>query len=386
MSLIQLTIASIKMFFRDKRALFFTLFLPILFMTIFGIADFDKFAKAKVGLIDQAQSAESKQLVENLEKIDLLSIEKLNQDISRDEVKKKLEKGEIDLALELPNPLLKSNLVDLEIPGLKLPPSISKPQVPQFETTKLNIYLNQAKIMQAQNALAVLREVFNKLNFQVSQTKEIFSFEEISLSDKVITYVDFLVPGIIALAIMQMSLFSIIFTIVGYKERGVMKRLQTTPLKPLDFILSQVVTRLLVTVLQLTILVLIAVYAFNVNVLGSYWLMALVATLGAVVFITMGISLSGIAKTQNTAAPLANILMMPMMFLGDVFFPVDTMPDWLQGVVKYLPLNYLSDALRKVMIEGMNFSEITTQIYALLIWSVVMIILASLAFRWKTEN
>ena len=123
---------------------------------------------------------------------------------------------------------------------------------------------------------------------------------------------------------------------------------------------------------------------FNIIVIGSYWLMALLTILGATIFITMGIALSAVAKNQNTAAPLANIIMLPMMFLGGVFFPAETMPSWLQQFTKFLPLNYLSDALRKVMIDGYNISQINNDLYGLIAWVIILVLLATFAFRWKT--
>jgi ABC-2 type transport system permease protein len=82
---------------------------------------------------------------------------------------------------------------------------------------------------------------------------------------------------------------------------------------------------------------------------------------------------------------VANLIAMPQMFLGNVFFPVAAMPVWLQGIVKYLPLNYLADALRKVMTEGAGVLEIRNDIYGLIFWSVIFIGMAIVFFRWQEE-
>lgn len=385
MSFIQLTIASIKMFFRDWRALFFSLFLPILFMTIFGLADFGKYANSKIGIVDLGQTDQSKELLKKMDEIDILDIKTDSEDILKDALKK----GDLDLVLILPKDLVKMHLIDVSIPGEDQLPSylqLPKIQKPQFDQVELDAYINNGRKQQAESALTILREVFTKLNFQVTQTPEIYSFKEISISDKAFTYLDFLVPGIVALSIMQMSLMSIIFTIVGYREKGILRRLQITPIKSHEFTLSQIITRLIISFLQVLILILIAINFFHLTLSGSYWLIMLLTIIGSIIFIAMGLSLSSVAKNQDTAAPLANILMLPMMFLGNVFFPVNTMPQWLQNIVQYLPLNFLSDALRKVMIDSATISVIKTDMTGLLIWLVAMVFIASITFRWKTAD
>lgn len=380
MSFVKLTLNSIKMFYRDWRALFFSLFLPIMFMVIFGIADFGKFANAKIGIVDNANSAQSQEIVDGIKKINILTI----KTDPENELRKQLEKGDIDLILILPHDLIKSTMVDMEIPGLKLPANIPKPQKPQFEQTELTALINDARTQQAQSALSILKQVFNQINYKIVGATEIFTFKTQSISNRALSYIDFLIPGIIALSIMQMGLMSIIFTIVGYREKGILKRLQITPIKSFEFTFSQVLTRLLISLIQVTLLILIAVFAFGVNIVGNYGIILLLTMMGAMVFIAIGLAISSIAKTQDTAAPLANIIMMPMMFLGNVFFPVDTMPDLLQKVVQYLPLNYLSHSLREVMINNANLANIAHDVYGLIAWVIGMIIIAALTFRWKT--
>ena len=380
MAFINLSIASIKMFFRDTRSLFFSVFLPVLFMMIFGIAQFDTFTNIKIGIIDNDQSKTSKEFIDNIKTIDVVTIYTDNAE----DMKTKLKKGDLDIILELPKDLITSKMVPIEIPGLKLPPNVSGPQKPEFEKKELTLYTNEARKQQAENAKTILAQIFDRINLKLNGSDEIFSFKEVSLSNKAFKYIDFLVPGIVAMAIMQMGLMSIIFTIVGYREKDILKRLQITPIKSFDFIGSQVISRLIISILQVSVLVIIAVSVFNIIVIGSYWLMALLTILGATIFITMGIALSAVAKNQNTAAPLANIIMLPMMFLGGVFFPAETMPSWLQQFTKFLPLNYLSDALRKVMIDGYNISQINNDLYGLIAWVIILVLLATFAFRWKT--
>lgn len=344
-------------------------------MTIFGIADFESFAATKIGIVDNTNSEQSQELINGLKKISIISDVETKP---KDEMISQLQKGNLDLVLELPKELVKTQVT---------PPSNSynKPVI-SYIPQELTFYINEGRMQQASSAMIVIKEVFNQMTYKIYQMQELFTFKQEKVTDNKLTYVDYLIPGIIALSIMQMSLMQIIFTIVGYREKNIFKRLQTTPIKSIDFILSQVVTRLIISFMQVAVLVVIALLMFHVNINGSYWLMSLATILGSIVFIAMGIALSGIAKTQNTAAPLANIVMMPMMFLGDVFFPASTMPDWLGNLVQYLPLNYLAHAMREISINSATISSIATDLYGLIIWCVIMIIFASLAFRWKNND
>lgn len=382
MSLLKFTIASIKMFYRDGRSIFFSLFLPILFMTIFGIADFGKFANTKIGIIDNTNTDQSTQIIDAMKKISIIDIKTGDSA----QLKNDLQKGNLDLVIELPKDLIQSKMVNIDIPGLQLPANVPLPQKPEFQSTEITAYINDGRAQQGQGALTVVKQVFSQLDYKLSGTQEIFSFKQVNISSNNLSYLDFLIPGIISLSIMQMSLFSIIFTIVGFREKGIMKRLQTTPMKSFDFIFSQVVTRLTISLIQVAILIIIATVFFHIKIIGSYAIIALLAMIGAIVFLTLGLLLSNVAKNQDAVPPVANIVMLPMMFLGNVFFPIETMPTWLQHTVKYLPLNYLSDAMRNVMINNAHIVDISKDIYGLLIWMIVLVIIASLSFRWKSED
>jgi len=357
------TIASIKMFFRNRQALFFSLFMPIMIMVVFGLIDFGKMGSTRIEIVDKAKNESSEQFIEGLRKVDVLEIESTDD---LEKAKEKLVKGDTDMVLELDKNVFTINPLNPE-------------------TKKVKIFISQASIQQGQIGVTVIKEVFTNLEHELTQSKPLFEIKTEEVSTLGLEYIDFLVPGIVALAIMQMSLFSIIFVVVAYKKTGVMRRLLVTPIKSYQFIGGQVATRLVVSIMQITVIILLAVFAFNVNVIGSYWLIALLVFWGSIIFLALGLALASFAKTEEAAAPIANIIALPQMFLGNVFFPIEAMPDWLQGIVKYLPLNYLADSLRKVMTEGAGIADISGDMWGLVAWSVITIGLAIIFFRWQEE-
>jgi ABC-type multidrug transport system permease subunit len=113
-------------------------------------------------------------------------------------------------------------------------------------------------------------------------------------------YIEFLLPGLIALSIMQMAVFSVAFVFTQYKEKGVLKRLLATPMRPIHFVLSNAITRLLVSIAQAAIFIVLGLVLFGVHVVGSYLLLALAVILGAFMFLGLGFTISGLAKTTDT--------------------------------------------------------------------------------------
>lgn len=361
---IKFSVASIKMFFRNRQALFFSLFLPLMIMTIFGLIDFGKMGTTQLMIYDGARNEQSAQFIDGLKKIDVLEIKTTD---NLDQAKDKLNKGETDVILEIKPDTFTFN-----------------PAAPP--TTKdVVMYLSKGRAQQGQLGVTVINQVLDGMSHQITKQPPLFEVKTETIAGGNLRYIDFLVPGILAMALMQMGLFSIIFVIVSYKKTGVMRRLLITPIKPYQFVGAQVATRLIISLLQVLVILAVAVLAFKVTIVGNYLLLIFLVFWGSIMFLALGFAISSFAKTEEAAAPVANLIAMPQMFLGNVFFPIESMPAWLQGVVQYLPLNYLADALRKVMNQGAGFADIRTDIYGLIVWSVITIVLAIVFFRWQEE-
>lgn len=355
MIVLKLTIASLKMTFRNKQFFFFSLFLPLIIMGIFGIMDFDRMGNASVGVVDLAHNQASTTFLDALTKVTILQVSQGDEQAEL----KALEKGDRHLVLTIP------------------------PDFGQAQPAILRVRYNQGKMAQAQVGIAAINQVLAEASRQITHSPLLFKIEQEGVSSRNLRYVDFLMPGVVAMSIMQMGIFGVALTIVRYRETGVMRRLLATPLKSMDFLASQVITRLVVSLLQTGFLIGIGLFAFKVQVTGSYLLIVLLSILGGTVFLTMGFAVSGYAKTADTAGVLANVVAMPMMFISGVFFPVETMPDVVREVSKYLPLTYLADGLRGVINEGASVSAIQTPLLGLAAWTIVGFVAAIRLHRWE---
>jgi len=360
-----LTLSAIKMFLRNRQALFFTLFMPIIIMTIFGLIGFDRVPKIEVGLVTGTPNEATVQFIDQLKSVSAFDITEGNEEMQRAE----LAKGDRAVVVLIPNALLSG---------------IAPGTTPQKQT--VTVLKNVGQEQQAGTAISILSQFLDKTTIAVAQAPELFELNVESIDSKNLRYIDFLVPGIVAMSIMQMAVFSVAFVFVDYKEKGILKRLLATPLKPFQFVTANVITRLLVAVVQTAILIAIGVFLYHSQVAGSYPLIFLISVLGGVMFLGLGFTISGLAKTVEAVPAIANLIVFPMLFLGGTFFPLDSMPGWLQGIVQYLPLSYFSHALREVMTNGASLGAIAPDIYWMLGWSVVLIFLANLTFGFEEKR
>lgn len=360
-----LTIASIKMFVRNKQSAFFSLFMPLMIMTIFGFIGFDSVPKTNLGLVLDNPNSGTEQFLEQFNNIETFEIFYGTEQEQREA----MESGDRHLIIIVPDNLIPSPEAEqaLEPIAIKVLTDVQQPQ-------------------QVQIGMSILNEILNKTNLSIVGAMELFEIEIEEVSSSNARYIDFLLPGIIAMAIMQMSIFSVAFVFADYKEKGILKRLIATPMRPYEFVIANIITRLLVALAQTAILIAVGVFLLQTQVLGSYFLILLIAILGGTMFLGLGFVISGIAKTVETVPAIANVIAFPMLFLSGIFFPMDAMPEFLQNIVQFLPLTYFANALREVMGGGATFIEVAPDLYWMLGWSVVLILLANYTFSFEKKR
>ncbi len=352
-----LTLASLKMWFRDRQALFWSLFLPLMLMVIFGVLNFGSLGRIDLGVIDLADNQQSQGLVAVLESIDAFDITNNGTEASEREA---LEDGDRDLVVIIP---------------AKFGPS--------DEPIAIQVLYNEGQARETQVGQAILRQILDELTFSLSDASRLFVIDPQPVDSRNLRFIDFLMPGIVAMAIMQMGLFSVAFAFVQLKKQGILRRLLATPMQPASFLFAQVFTRLMVAILQTLVLIGVAVFFFDVQLVGNILAVLLLALVGGAVFISIGFAISGWAKSEEVAAPIANVIALPMMFLSGVFFPREAMPQVLQGVTDYLPLTYLAEALRSVAIDGATLWSQWLNLTGLVVWLAVSFVLAVRLFRWE---
>jgi ABC-2 type transport system permease protein len=195
------------------------------------------------------------------------------------------------------------------------------------------------------------------------------------------SYFDFIAPGIIAMTVMMSVMTGLPVAISQEKEIGTMDGMMVAPINRLSIILGKTLGQVARGLIQGVIILVLAVGLFGVTIHGNILLVFGLLLLGIFSFVGLGIVITSFTKDQETAQMLMMTLMFPMMFLSGVFFPIQQMPWYMQGVSKFLPLTYAADALRKVMVLGADIPAISPELIILITFGVVMTAIALPVFR-----
>lgn len=202
-------------------------------------------------------------------------------------------------------------------------------------------------------------------------------------TDQGLRAIDYILPGIVVMAVMVTGIMSTANGFVEEREKGIYRRLSLTPLKKQALIGGQIISRYLIILAQALILLAIGVIAFNIDIVGNYGLFWFVLTAGAVCFLTVGFALTGLIKNAKSSTPITMIAFFVLLFLGGVFFPVDMMPGFLQAISNGLPSTHLGEALRTVGVEAGGIGDIWIDIAVLGGWAVGCLGLSIKFFKWE---
>jgi ABC-2 type transport system permease protein len=362
MAFVALTVASMKMYFRNITGVFFSLFLPVILVFVFGFLFQANEFKTDVAITNYSQAELSTKFVQSLKDIEAFNV----QEVAESEAADKLGRGQIDLQIIVPH-----SFGEVDTATRQLKPST------------VQTYYNEGNPQAGQTTNLIVSQIVTGFNSQITQTPTIVSVESKGVETNNLKQIDFFLPGVIAMSVMQLGIFAVAFAFVAFKTTGQLRRIQATPTRPMYFVIAQGVTRLVIAVAQVALLLALGVWIFEAHIIGSLASFMLVAALGAMVFLGMGFAVAGWAKDENQATPVAQLIQLPMLFLSGVFFPREGLPQWLESITNLLPLTFLVDALRKIATEGATLMDVRPELLGLVIWGIVVYIIAALVFRWE---
>ena len=211
--------------------------------------------------------------------------------------------------------------------------------------------------------------------------RDAFQAKEVKVAEQGSRYVDFLVPGLIAMNLMGTGMWSISFAVVNARLKKLLKRFLATPMRKWQFLVAQFISRLVFLVFEVAIVAAFAWLVFDVEIRGSFLLFCLICLLGGAAFAGIGILVSSRAKTLEAVSGLMNVVMMPMWICSGVFFSYERFPDAVKPLIRALPLTALADALRMVMNDGS--AAVLPQVINLVLWTVVSGVVGLKIFRWS---
>jgi len=341
---------------RDKSAIFWGVVFPLLLMgligLVFGGSDNLRF---RVGVVASEGDPLSESAVAALRAVEVfeVTVEGEEQGLER------LRAGERSLVVVLPR-------LDAGRPN-----------------GDVVVYYDEGNSQVNQAGIAIVRQVVDEINQRLTGRVNLFGVQTTGISANEVRMFDFLLPGIIAMTIMQTGLMGVTWVIANYRERLVLKRVLATPFHPFAFVAGLVARFTVVNLIQAIIIFLVATLVFGAQTVGSLWQLAALALIGSVTFLSMGFAVSALSKTAEAANNLGSLINFPMLFLSGTFWPKEMLPEGIRPIVQALPLTPLVDAMRGVAAMGDTIVAYSGGIAYLLAWSVIGFAVCAWRFRWE---
>jgi ABC-2 type transport system permease protein len=358
-ALLLLTVANIKSFTRDRAALFWTLAFPLIFVVLFGSIFSGGNSTRTIGFADLDGSSASATLKGAFGSISSVKL----VDGTQDELLEKMRTGEVSAVIVVPRGYADT------VAAKAGPAQVSVYTDPSQSSADGATRQLVGFVLAAVNQAATGQPPAVMPAFQAIQTNDL-------------SFISYLVPSILGMSLMQLGVFSAI-PLVADREKLILKRLQATPLKRWQLVGSNVLMRLLIAVFQTAIIVGVGSAAYHVEIAGSWLLIGALILIGSLAFIALGYVIASFAKSEESANGMTSVVQFPLMFLSGTFFPIDAMPDALKVVARALPLTYLGDGLRQVMVAGTPFAPLSVCFAFLAVWLVVCFGIAARFFRWQ---
>ena len=277
--------------------------------------------------------------------------------------------------------------------GIVIPENFSENLMTGKQAT-ITIITDQSNPQISQTMQSVLTQVIDRMgtelakqnlgadNYQTTLAKiEPYNVQTSGIVPGNPNYFQFVAPGIIAMVVMMSLMTALPRAISHEKEVGTLDGMMAAPVNRLSILLGKTIAQIVRGMIQGIIILVLAVVLFGVTIEGSIPLIFALLLLGVFSFVGLGIVITSFAKNEETAAMMMMTIMFPMMFLSGVFFPIQQMPWFMQGISNVLPLTYATRALRKVMTLGAGVSAIATELAVLIGFGTVMLIIAVPVFK-----
>ena len=356
----RLLVANLKEFARDRTALFWMLAFPVFFIFVFGsIFSGEEGTTFPIGLVVEDSGPAGRELAQAFERVPALKVERGD----RQGELEALKEGDRRAVVVLPQGLS-------EAIGGRQPLDIA-------------VYCDASDRTTTQVVLSILRQVVEEADRQISGAPRLLSVSEQTILSDRLRNIDYLLPSVLAMALMQLGIFGTALPLISLRERQVLRRLSATPLPRSTLLAAVVVQQLITAVIQTALILTIGSLVYGVQVVGSWPLLAGLVALGGTTFIALGFFVAAISPTEESGHAIAQLINFPMLFLSGIFLPVEAMPKWLRPVAEAMPLTYLGDAMRQVMVGASAVHPIWLDGVVLVGWLALCVAISVRFFRWE---
>lgn len=353
-----ITKASLTATFRSPQSVFFSLFFPLVLIVIFS--SLGGGGEAAVDVAFDRGNDSSNLIFKELSHHPLLRVKK-GTDAEMDDL---LKKGRITAIIHIDSASKDKNAVY----NIHLKTSdASKKDLGLLQSVIRDyIHLSEKRLFAGRPSLAVISET--------------------TIPGRKYKMIDFLLPGMIGLALIGSAIFGVAFSFFSFRESLVLKRLYSTPVSRTFILLGEGISRVIFQMTTVVFLIAFGYwfYGFTLaNGIVTVLNMLIISFIGLLVFMGFGFFISGLAKNQNVIPIYSNIFMFPQYFLSGTFFPKTALPEGVQAVINFLPLTAVNDAMRNIAFEGAGLFSCWPQLAVLVGWGIAVYAAAVKFFKWE---
>lgn len=354
-------VIALKEFVRNKATIFFVLLFPILLMVLFGFifsGQEEVVYELPVQDLDGGQHASQLKFILNMS-------------------------GVFEVSAVDPNAEPNDYLVDHNENTILVIPEDYSSDLDQNNTVSLTVIYDPSNAA-AVTKVQILRSIVDGLNKHHANVTDVITIEDSEIEGlEDFEYIEFFVPGIIAMTVMTTSLFGTVGMNTELRQKGVMRKLATTPLTRSEWLLSNILYQFVMALMSTTLILLVGFAVFGLKPHIGFFMFVFII-LNVFAFSGIGMLITRFVKDAESAQAAANAVMFPMMFLSGTFFPLEMMPGFLQAIAKFLPLYYVNEGLRASMISG-EMGIIASNLAVILVVAVIIFILGIFLTSWKED-
>lgn len=388
--------ATMKSFFRNKGTLFFSFAFPVILILLFGaifsgggtgsydlyIANYDYANWEDIELNETMQQytpfpmpANESNIYEGLyqqfEDTGIINIKTINaSEYSRNELRSHVEEKKLQSVLVIPD-------------GFGMSLAMAMQTGAPNATKNMTLMLDQGAQQRNGVIMSVVQRFTGEANLEIAGGGSYLRYNTTSVVQEDFKYIDFFLPGVIALTVMTNSIFGIVETNIRLRKRGILRKLSTTPFTRSEWLLSKMLYMLFIAFLSTAVIMVVGALVWDISFKLNPYMFILIVS-GSFAFAGIGMILSRFVHDEETAPAAANAVTFPMMFLAGIFFPLEQMPHFLQVIAHYLPLYYLGEGLRDAMIYG-NMDSALFNTEVILVFAAVVFAIGVAITTWKEE-
>lgn len=385
------TLISFRTWFRDRTSVFWGVLFPILLMGLIGaVFGGEGGLSFRVSVATSAEGPLVDGLVDALEDVPVFEIVRESEDAALSA----LAAGQRSLVVVVSGPDVAA-LGGESGPGAPDLGAFGEaaldqdaleaggPPPAELPPMELLVYYDEGNSQVNQVGISIVQQVVDGVNKELTGRRDVISLSQQGIAAHKLSMFDFLLPGMIAMTLMQTGLMGVTYVVANYRETKLLKRVLTTALHPFAFLSGLVARFTVVNIGQAAIIFLVGTYVYGAKTVGSVLHLLVLGVIGSVAFLALGFLISTISKSAEAANALGSLVNFPMLFLSGTFWPREMLPDAMQPIVGALPLSPLVEAMRGVSTAGHSLLDYTPGILYLLAWTAVCFAVGAWRFRWE---